>query len=147
MAAKYYFCGAGTPLYTQKPSQAWTIRHKLNPEATYADYTKAVSECDYQADLATYDPGRPNPARVYIPTHDYSFNNAQLDANRTDRNNEEYRQTKISFMRSKVYHHCVDATGFLITSTANKKDFDYIEKYCPDIDNYVQACFIPGAPK
>jgi hypothetical protein len=147
LAAKYYYCGPGIPLYNQKPLLAWTIRHKSDPVLTYSDYEKAVYECNYQADVATYDASRPNPSRVIIPTLNYDYQRAQINAIEMDRMSEGWRQDEKYFMRSKIYNHCIDATGFLNTSTSNKKDFDDIEKYCPNIDNYVQACFIPGAQK
>lgn len=142
--AKYFYCSADMPLYMHKSGIAWTIRSKINLNATEADYNQASTECDYEAHKATIDTSRAAPSRVFIPTNNFNINMAQINAQDNDSINNLIHDTNLDLERMTLKNECLMARGYINTKSTNKKDLADVDKYCPDRDSVLAPCFILG---
>ena len=142
--AKYFYCGTGISIYMHKSGIAWTIRNKINPNATEVDYKKANTECDYEAHKATIDTSRPAPSRVFIPTNNFSINMVQINARDNDSIDNLIHDTHLDMERITLKNECLIARGYITTKSTNKKDLAEVDKYCPDLDSALSPCFILG---
>jgi hypothetical protein len=143
--AQYFYCAPGIAPYVSQSPIAWTIRNRSNPASTSLDLEKAGIECQYEAHKATIDTSHDNPTRVYIPTDNLFYSLNQLSASRMDRINEELRQLRLNGDRSSLYYECLEVKGFVYIRTKDSAEVEAVSKNCPDIDNSLQPCFIPGS--
>ena len=147
LKGEYFYCGAGIPPYMIGPGAAWIVRNKFNPSATKLDYEKTIAECNYEAHKATIDTSKYQPSRVFIPTTSYSVNAAQLNAIHNDEIHQSYHELDLRVAANELEDECLSARGFVYTRSDNKQDLADLKSTCPDIDNLVIPCFVPGGMK
>lgn len=144
----YFYCAPGLPLFKGPYDNAWLIKHDNRAEgATYKDYQQAGEQCDYEAHKATVNTSPSVPTPAFLPTGSYALNQYQINNMQNARMQRLYDEINLDSERISLRRQCLKAKGFIVTRNSYKADFDDLKKFCPDIDNLLEPCFIPDTIK
>lgn len=142
----YFYCAPGLPAFIAKPDSIWFVSNKFNPEATPLDLEKSVAECTYESHRATIDTSKAMQARISFPL-DPIYSIVKSNAEKKDRLNEEKHKRDLKKAESTLYEECLVSKGFVYTRASDEDSLAKLNKQCPDIDNLITPCFIPGEKK